>query len=432
MSENLHRTSLDNGVRLLVQPIPGARSVSASLWLVHGSRHEAPGEGGMTHFAEHLLFKGVPGRGWRELAREMNLLGGQFNASTSTDWVKLYTQVVRADLPEALALLATMFLRSEFPTAEVDRERDVILEEIAEYEDVPEDQCYEAYTQALLLPHPAGRPVIGTPELVSSYTRDQLLAYWHQALHPARLVLSVAGDVDPGEVTALARQFLGHLDGSTPPPDTLDPIRGKAETVLIDRDLEQINFCFGVTGPTRDVPRRYAWVLYDAILGGGMGSRLFNEVREKRGMAYSIASGISLLANGGYLTVSGSTRPETIAEVIEVSLDEIGKLSSAGPTTEELATAKRQLARSFLLALDSIPFREASNAEREIYGSGHLSPEEVLGRLEGVTAGAVQEVAGEVIEFGQPALALVGPLDRAGRLDFLRGAAHGAATPRRV
>ena len=402
---------LDNGVRVLCEPMEGVNSVFVGLWLAAGSRNELQDEGGMTHFAEHLLFKGTGRRHWRDISRAMNLLGGQFNAATSTDWVKAYARVVKRDLSEALGLLTDMFLGSEFPEQEVERERQVILEEIAMYEDIPEDLCFERFTQALLLPHPAGRPILGTPEAVSVYTRERLLDYWREHVLPGRLVLSAAGAVERDDLLALAERLLGGLNGGggADLPGG-EPIEGNHKRVLVERDLEQVNFCLGVTGPRPDPEAKLAWPIYDTILGGGMGSRLFDEVREKRGLAYSVGSSLQLVKEGGYLQVSGSTRPEYAATAIEVCREQMQDLAERGPGREEFDTARSLLERGHLLAMEQPGVRASMNAERLLFGVPHLDTEEVLERLRRAAAEDVQEVARAVVDFGAPAGCLVGPL----------------------
>lgn len=413
----LRTVVLQNGVKLLMEKVDTARTASLSLWLGHGSRHEDEGQGGMTHFSEHLLFKGTATRAWKEISRISNELGGQFNAGTSTDWIKLYANVVGRDLPEAMGLLSEMFLQSTFPETEVERERSVILEEIAMYEDNPEDQCFEHFTQALLLPHPLGRPILGPEDLVESYTRSELLDYWQGALLPERMMISVAGDIDIDAFVELAEKHFGSLPprkseqpGMTAPP-------GAHNRALIDRDLEQVNFCFGTTGPVAGQPDRFAWSLYDTILGGGMGSRLFDEVRERRGLAYSIGSSLAAMHHSGYLMISGSTRAENAVEAVSICIEELRKLADTGPTGEEMETAKRQLERSHLLAMESLGVRVSVNAERELYGMEHMTSEQVVDRLYSVTTEEVTAIAKQVVSYGLPAACLVGPMKKVKGLD---------------
>ena len=419
---------LDNGVRVLCEPMEGVNSVFAGLWLAVGSRNEREDEGGMTHFAEHLLFKGSARRHWRDISRAMNLLGGQFNAATSTDWVKVYTRVIRKDLGEAFELLTDLFLRSSFPEQEVERERQVILEEIAMYEDIPEDLCFDQFTRALLLPHPTGRPVLGEPEHIAGYTRESLLRYWREHTVPGRLVVSAAGAVTRDELLARADAMLGHLTGGQGPElPGGEPIFGRHERVLLERPIEQVNFCLGVTGPRPDPEAKLAWPIYDTILGGGMGSRLFDEVREKRGLAYSIGSSLQLMRDGGYLMVSGSTRPESAATAIEVCREQIRDLADNGPTDQEFETALSLLERGHLLAMEHPGVRATMNAERMLYGVPHFDTDEILEKLRTAQMEDVREVARGVAGYGSPAGCLVGPLKGATRLEEVFPPTTGAA-----
>lgn len=404
--------TLPNRFRVVAEHVPHVNSVSAGLWLAQGSRHEGALENGMTHFSEHLLFKGTPGRHWQQIAREINQLGGHFNAVTSTDWVKVYGHVISRDLPQTLRLMADMFLDSTFPEVEVKREREVILEEIAQYEDIPEDLCYELFTQALLLPHPVGRPVIGSAELVSSFTRTQLHEYWLSRLAPERMILSLVGNFEEPATLALVEELFGGLNLPAQPLLGMDAAPGKRESIALERDLEQVNFCFGVTGPKRGQDDRFAWSVYDTILGGGMGSRLFDEVRERRGLAYSIGSSINTMHEAGYMMVSGSTRPETADMAVQICREEIRKLADAGPEGHELDTARQQLERSHLLSIESLGLRASINGERALYGLPFLTTDELLRRIASVTKEDVQTIAREVEDFGEPAMCVVGPLKK--------------------
>ncbi|MBI1290884.1 insulinase family protein [bacterium] len=410
---------LPNGLRVVTERFPHAKSVALGLWLIQGSRDEAESEGGMTHFCEHLLFKGTSNRHWREIATAINLMGGQFNAVTCTDWVKVYGHVIRKDLGDALTLIAEMFTDSLFPAEEVERERNVILEEIAMYEDIPDDLCQETFQQALMLPHPVGRPVIGTVESVGSFSRDRLANYWTRNLNPARMVLSIAGDLDEAECLRLATERLGHLTRGPIPASPLPPSAGASGQAVLNRDLEQINFAFGVLGPSRQSPDRFAWAAYDGILGSGMGSRLFDEVREKRGLAYGIGSSLNPLDHTGFLTISGSTRPESAALAIRVCLDEVAKLADSGPTGAEMETSIRQLERSHLLGMESLGLRTSLNGERLVHGIPYATSEEVVDRLHAITREEVVAAARQVQTSGPPAVCVVGPVRKAKGLKAL-------------
>lgn len=415
-----HRHTLPNGFRILVDPVPSAFSAAVMLLLGQGSAHEGDAEGGMTHFCEHLLFKGTPGRDWQKIARKMNLLGGNFNASTGNESVKLYGTVIARDLPETLDLLAAMFLESTFPASEVERERGVILEEIAQYDDIPEDVCGERLLEAHFGRHPYGRPIIGTPESVASFGAEHLKAYWRAHLDPSLMVLSVAGAADPQAVVEQATRLFSGLPAvpAVAPIAAVTPGHG---TMRVERDIEQVNFGLAFRGPARLHPDRFAWTLYENILGGGMGSRLFDEVRERRGLAYSIGSSYTPHQAAGILTIAGSTRPETAATAISVCREEVERFAREGADAAEIEAAKSQIERSHLMALESSGVRCSLNGDRELYGSPHWTPEEVIARIHAVQPEDILRVAREVAGHGEPALCVVGPLADAPGLDGVAG-----------
>lgn len=419
---NLIRQTLSNGTRVLLEPMAGRHSVAIQVLLGVGSRHEGSAENGMSHFCEHLLFKGTGRQNWQELSRAISMFGGSVNASTNAESVRLYGTFAAPDFSDALALLAGMFLDSTFPDREVAREREVILEEIAEYEDMPDDVAFEQFNQALLLPHPAGRPVIGTERLVGGFTAKQLRAYWQRALTPERLIVSIAGAIEPAFALRQVQALFRGLRQPAEPLDGEAPMPGHSEVRLLHRPLEQVNFAFGTTGPAKDSPRRFAWALYDTILGSGWGSRLFDEVREQRGLAYSIGSSLTLLRGGGLLAITGSTRPDHAEQAVAVCREQVCALARDGATEEEVRIAKRQLARAVMLGDEHVETRCGRHAERELYGLEHQTVEETLQHLEAVTPEEIQAVAREVKGFGPPAACAVGPLRDEAKLRAVLGA----------
>lgn len=406
--------TLDNGFRIVLEPLAHTRTCAVALYVDYGSRDEQEHENGMTHFCEHLLFKGTSTMDWQRIARALNELGGRSNAWTSVDMVKLYASVIDSDVETAIDLLGAMMLDSTFPESEVERERGVILEEIAATEDNPEDLCFEEFTKALLLPHPVGRPIIGSPALVEGFTREALVAFWRERMAPERLLLSLAGAFDRGAVIAAARRLFGALSGPGIARRGMETMAPRSNRRLLERDLEQVNFCLGYPAPARQSRERFPWMVYDTILGGGMGSRLFDEVRERRGLAYSVGSALTSVHAGGWLTINCGTRPEHAITAMAICRDEVAKLAKDGPTASELAVARLQLERNHLLAYESLGVRCTANAERELYGLEFLDTQAVLDRLRAVTAEDVQRVARAVHDFGEPALSIVGPLEAAG------------------
>ncbi len=405
------RIELDNGARLLLDKRADSSSVAINFSVSKGSRHEPASHGGMTHFIEHMLFKGTPNRDLNQIAREINLQGGGMNASTSNDMVRLYTRVIAEDMPDAIDLLADMLLASSFPAKELERERGVILEEIAEYNDSPEDLCFDNFLQKLWMPHPLGRPILGTPESVSRFTHEDLNTYWQELLHPSNIIVSMAGALELDETEALLRRYFDRPALPSNPQPVEAPAVGQPGRVVVNRDLEQVQFCLGCEAIKRTDPRRFAFVLLDLILGGGMGSRLFNEVREKRGLAYTIASNGHLTPTEGYQMIYGATTESNIDEVLDLCREQIALIATEAPTEEELETAKRQAIRSFLLSLESNMFHSARNCERELCDEYWLTDEEIVSRVRAVTGEELRALAEGMYAEREFTLSLVGPLE---------------------
>ncbi|MCB2153317.1 insulinase family protein [bacterium] len=406
----VQRVTLSSGLRVIHEFVPGSTSVAVSLTVVRGARHEPDPLAGITHFIEHMLFKGTRKRDLYEIAREINHQGGSMNAVTSHDYVRAYTRAINADLEAALELLDDMFWGSTFPPEEIERERGVVLEEIAESRDFPEDLCFENFQSKLWAPHSLGRPILGTEETVSTLRREDLLFYWENIRTPANSVLSIAGGVELEEALAAAERIFSHDSEATEAnhhPPAGEPRSGRT---VVRRRLEQVQFCFGVPAIPRKHPGRYVLAMLDSILGGGMGSRLFNEVRERRGLAYTIASSAQTMLTEGQLCIYGSSSPQKIGEVLAVCREQIADMCSNGPTQEELETARQQLERAILLALESNAFRSGRNAEREVYGEEHASEEVVLARLREVTTEQIREMAVELFVGVPMTISMVGPV----------------------
>lgn len=406
----LRRTTLPNGVRLVCERMIDCASASVSLTLANGSRWEADPTIGSTHFVEHLLFKGTARRDLDAIAREINLQGGTMNAFTSHDCLRLYSHVVVEDLEPALDLIHDMALHSTLPEGEIERERGVILEEIAEAHDAPEDVCFEQFLTGLWAPHPMGRPVIGTEQTVGAMNRAALHDRWRAMLDPRQMVISIAGGIDIEAAEALvARLFDLPANGATiaSPKGPMKASEGRRVTTR--RDLEQVHFTMGVPGLPVGDEGRYAMVFYDLILGGSMGSRLFREVRERRGLAYTIGSSASSFYTEGYLSIYGATTPDKLDEMLAVCEGEARRLAADGPTDEEMMVAQRQAVRGLVLARESSSYRASRNADRELYNEPHLTLDEVLARIKAVGADDVRAMGARLLDGRQFLTSLVGP-----------------------
>lgn len=408
---DVRRHKLGNGTRVVVERRSGSPTVALNVTVAAGSRHEPEDVCGITHFVEHMLFKGTARRDVFEIARMGNLLGGSLNAATGHDCIRLTNRVVLEDLRVGLELMRELLFESTFPEQEVDRERAVVLEEIAEYNDSPEEVCFDNFLRALWGPHPLGRPILGTPETVGRMTRNDLLGYCAAIARPARTIVSVAGGGDMDETIALVDELFGSLPGDPADAPTWEPASGRHGALRVERDLEQMQFCLGLEAMNRRDDRRYAFTLLDVILGGGMGSRLFNEVRERRGLAYTIGTTSVLGPADGYLMVFGSTTAENLDEVLAVCRHEADGLARTPPDAEEVDTARRMVIRSFLLSQENNAFHAMRNSDRELYGDEWIADEEVMARLRAVTPESVRGVAADLFKGREMTLSLVGPAE---------------------
>ena len=408
----VQRHVLSNGTRVALEPVPSSASVSIHVVLLAGSRHEPEPLGGATHFLEHLLFKGTARRDLHAIAREINLLGGVFDASTSTDTLRLSNRVIGADVRRCLELMDEMLFEPALPPAEIERERGVILEEIAEYNDSPEDLAFDNFLAQMWLPDALGRPVLGEPAGIEALRRGQLVDWWQAILQPGSLVVSLAGGLDPRRVLDDLEATFGRRAGSSTPPPRPAAARPAGGQRFVDRDLEQVQFYIGVPSLGSRDPRRYTLAALDTILGGTAGSRLFVEIREKHGLAYTIASMAQNLVDEGFLAIYGSTTAANLPRVQAMITEQVEQLCDHGPTDDEVDTAFQNHERSYLLALESNSFRAGRNASRIIHDLPDMSDADVVEQFRRVTREGITELARELFRGVAQATSLVGPQPR--------------------
>jgi len=386
-----------NQAVILMDHQPQLSTIALNFTFRIGCRHEPSDIEGATHFIEHLLFKGTSKRDVNEIAREINRQGGSFNAVTSTDYMRLETRVIPDDFEDALGLLHELVTDSVIPEKEFERERGVILEEIAEYNDSPEDKCFDEWLCALWSKQLLGRPVLGTDESINNMDRRSLIKWFRKLLHPSQCILSVAGPIEDTHRKALDNFFENWRHAEEPIPVS-HKASGVPGRLIFPRNLEQVQFCLGMEAMPRNHEQRIPFQLGELILGGGMGSRLFTEIRERRGLAYTIASSYYGMKEEGYFLVYGSTISESIEDVLELCRYEIQKFIHDGPTDEELRIAKEQFRRIILLCKDSPSTFASRNADRELYGDQHVEEEELLQKFSEVTAEQVRSSCAQVMD----------------------------------
>lgn len=401
-------STLENGVRVVTERVPYASSVSLGVWVDTGARDESDENAGISHFIEHLLFKGTQRRSAQEIAEALDAVGGQLNAFTDKEYTCYYAKVLPEHTDLALDVLSDMLQHSVLDPEEIDRERDVVLEEIKRHQDTPDELIHDVFLTTLWPGHPLGRSVIGYPEVIERVTREEILAYLRQHYVPGRMVVAAAGNLEHREILDRVRRYLGEMEGDPAPREPVAPAVCVGDTCL-KRSTEQVHFCLGTRGFTQEEDDRYPLGIIDAAVGGGMSSRLFQEVREKRGLCYAIGSYTASYREAGMFAVYAGTSPKNSAIVRELIHQELTKVAREGLGDDELKRAKNQIRGAVLLGLDSMSGRMTRLGRSVLYYDRVISPYEVVEKIERVTPEEVRRVA-EAVFGGNYAYAAVGPV----------------------
>jgi predicted Zn-dependent peptidase len=395
--EAVRRTTLPGGLRVVTEHLPAVRSASVGVWVGVGSRDEGATVAGAAHFLEHLLFKSTPTRTAVGIAQAMDAVGGELNAFTAKEHTCYYAHVLDSDLALAVDLVSDVVLNGRCAAEDVEVERDVVLEEIAMRDDDPEDALGDLFLGALFGDHPVGRPVIGSARSVSAMTRTQLHSFHVRRYTPERMVVAVAGNVDHAEVVALVREHFGpHLvRGQRPvaPRKGAGRVPGRPELMLGNRDSEQTHVSLGIRTPGRTWEHRWALSVLHTALGGGLSSRLFQEVRESRGLAYSIYSAVDTFADSGALSVYAACQPERFADVMWVTSDVLASVARDGITEAECRIAKGSLRGGLVLGLEDSGSRMSRLGRNELNYGTQRTIEQSLRRIDEVTVDEVNAVA---------------------------------------
>jgi predicted Zn-dependent peptidase len=393
LPEGIELTRTEGGVRVVTEAVPSVRSVTLGLWVRTGSRDETPAQAGVSHFLEHLLFKGTERHSAIEISEYFDGLGAATNAATGKETTHLYSRFVDEHTEAAFDVLAEMFLRPTFP--DIDSERQVVIEEIAMYEDEPSDRVHDVLADAIFGDHPLGRRVLGRSEVIANVPVPDISAY-HQARYVgSNLVVSAAGNLEHERIVELAERFLDPGSGEPDGPDTSDPTAGP-QLVFYPKETEQYHICFGAPGIRRDDERRWALGVLDAILGGSTSSRLFREIREKRGLAYSVGTYADQYIDRGMVAMYVGTRADNVDEACEIIGRELELLRSDGVGAEELARAKEHVKGRTVLALESTPGRMGRNARSALFEMPFLTIDETIAKVDAVDVDDVVELAREL------------------------------------
>jgi predicted Zn-dependent peptidase len=402
---------LPNGITLLTEAMPHVRSVAVGVWLKRGSRHETQDQSGISHFIEHMVFKGTKNRSAEVIAAQVDSIGGHMDAFTAKEYASFHLKVLDEHLPLAADLLGDITTNPLFDPTEMTKEKKVIFEEINMVEDTPDDLVMELFTGAFWPNHPLGRPILGTKSSVSRFRRDELASFFRSAYRPGNIVVAAAGHLEHDATSRLVRRHFGELapggrsrDGGPPRPASRVVTRSKKE-------LEQVHVCLGTPAYPQAHADRYGVYILNTVLGGSMSSRLFQNVREKRGLVYSISSGVSAYSDAGSMTIYAGTSLDSVDEVVRLSLEELRRMKGERMPDDELRRAKDHLKGSLMLSLENTGSRMSHLARQEIYFGRTFKLDEILSGIESVTAEDVPRIAGDLFK-GEVTMSILGNLGR--------------------
>jgi predicted Zn-dependent peptidase len=405
------REVLDSGLRLITEKMPHVRSVSIGVWLTRGSRHEFEPQSGIAHVVEHMLFKGTATRTAEDIAQEIDSIGGQLDAFTAKEYASYYIKVLDEHVSTAVDLLSDIVMNPRFEQDDLDREKKVILEEIKMVEDTPDDLVHELFTQHFWEGHALGRPILGSKETVESFTPATLRDYFRTAYVAPNLIVAAAGNIEHAQVRELITRAFATLPATRGAFDDSTP-RVVPQVIVRSKELEQSHVCLGTNSYPQNHDDRYVSYIMNTVLGGSMSSRLFQNVREKRGLAYAVFSGLSAYRDAGNITIYAGCANEAVPEVVDLCVGELRGLKQAPVPAAELRRAKDHLKGSLMLSLENTASRMSHLARQEIYFERHFGLDETLAGVEQVSSDDVMRVAQDLFANGSLAATVVGPSPR--------------------
>jgi predicted Zn-dependent peptidase len=407
----VNRTTLSNGLRVITEPMPHVRSVSLGIWIGTGARRETAPQNGISHFIEHMLFKGTTSRSAEEIAKVVDSTGGHLDAYTAKELVSYNTKVIDDHVPLAFDVLADLVLHPLFSAEDVEKEKGVILEELKMEVDNPEYLVHETFFSAFWRAHPIGRSILGTKSTLRSFTAEIVRSYYDEVYVPANIVITAAGRMEHDRIVDFAEQYFGGLPAGSPDPGQDAPTPTPPIVLKSKRSLEQVHLCMGVPAYPIAHNRRYGCYVLSTLLGGGMSSRLFQNIREKHGLAYSIFSELNLYRDTGCLAVYSGTSTENVRRVAGMVIDEFRRLCDQGVPEDELRRAKDHLKGSLALSLESTSARMSNLARQELFFGRFFTVDEMVESIEQVTADEVQGIAREFFCGRQVGATVLGRLD---------------------
>jgi predicted Zn-dependent peptidase len=407
----VHADILPNGLTVVTEPMPHVRSAAVGIWLRNGSRAEPAELNGISHFIEHMVFKGTENRTAEEIARASDRIGGMLDAFTAKEMTCFQMRVLDEHLPRGFDLLSDLVLRPLFAAEEIEREKSVILEEISMVQDNPEDLVHENLTQNFWPGHPLSRPILGTPGTVRAFTRDGLQVWFQRRYTPENLLITAAGNLTHQQVMDLAEAAFGAQPRGNGLPGSTTPQPAPHIALRTKHELEQVHICLGVPAFPLPDPRRFAVSIMNIVLGTGMSSRLFQNIREKQGLAYAVFSDINPYRDAGLLTVYAGTSVASVEKLVGSVMAEFQAIRGELVTEEELQRAKDNVKGAMLLALESSGTRMSRLARQYLYFDEFVTTEKLLAQIEAVTREQVREVAQEFFRSGRISASVLGNLD---------------------
>lgn len=410
------KVTLKNNVNILTEELPHVRSVAVGFFVEVGSRDEDNEICGVSHFIEHLMFKGTKTRSAKDIAETLDAVGGQLNAFTTKEFTCYYARVLDEHFDLAVDLLCDMFFNSKFDQQDIDRERNVILEEIKMYEDSPDELVHDIFAASLWKGHALGRSIIGTADVIASLSREQIMDYYHKFYNPSKLTVAVAGNITHERVINKLKPILESKQGAPYVRNMVKPTPHQ-EVVCRNKETEQVHLCIGAPGLKLNDENIYVFQVINTILGGGLSSRLFQEIRELRGLVYTVYSYHTSYHDAGLFCVYAGLSKENIDQVIELILKQIRDIQVNGVNKQELQRAKDQLKGNLLLSLESVNTRMSRLGKSQLYLGKVIPPEEIVSLVNKVTADEIQELSKQMLKPENFSLAAIGPWEDCGNLN---------------
>lgn len=408
----LNKLTLDNGVRIVSEKIPFVRSVSIGIWVRTGSANENRNNNGISHFIEHMLFKGTDRRTAKDIAESIDNIGGQLNAFTGKECTCYYAKTLDTHMDIAFDVLSDMFFHSKFDKKDLDVERKVIIEEIGMYEDSPEELVHDILSETVWNGHSLGFPILGTQEVLEKIDRNAIVQYMNGNYTPANTVIAVAGNFDDSKLKELAEEYFGHWQAKEAASEVLTDVGFNTGIRMKEKDTEQVHLCIGYKGIQHGDNRLYSLLAVNNLFGGGMSSRLFQKIREEKGLVYSIYSYPSSYMNAGLFGIYAGMNPDQLEQVVSLIRNEVKILTNEGMSKEDIDKSKEQLKGNYILGLESTSSRMNSIGKSELMLDVIYTPEEILAKIDAINEDNVAAVMDEVLKTDQVTFAVVGNIPK--------------------